>query len=87
MHELLHIFGASDKYDIASGQPFFPQGYASVKDGNSYPQSHAEIMARAIPLSNGKFEVATRLGQTVIGSTTASEIGWTVLKNEHETQP
>jgi len=76
VHELLHIFGASDKYDIASGRPMFPHGYANTKNGNRYPQSRAEIMARAIPLTNDQFEVATRLGQTVVGLTTAREIGW-----------
>ena len=75
-HELLHIFGATDKYNIASGQPIYPQGYANSKNGYRYPQNRAEIMARAIPLKNGQFEVATRLGQTVIGAITASEIGW-----------
>lgn len=77
-HELLHIFGATDKYDIGTGQPIFPQGYANVTRRARYPQSHAEIMARAKPLKNGQFEVAARLGQTVIGSITADEIGWTL---------
>ena len=76
VHEFLHLFGASDKYNIASGQPLYPQGYADINKGNRYPQNRAEIMARSIPLVNGQFEVATRLGQTVIGLTTASEIGW-----------
>ena len=84
-HELLHVFGASDKYDITTGQPLFPQGYANTDDGKRYPQNRAEIMARAIPLSNGKFEVATRLGQTVIGRDTANEIGWISSKNDSET--
>jgi len=75
-HELLHIFGATDKYDLRNGQPIFPQGYASSRI--RYPQRQAEIMARAIPLENGEFEVATRLGQTVIGKQTADEIGWAV---------
>ena len=27
-HELLHTFGATDKYDFATLQPLYPQGHA-----------------------------------------------------------
>lgn len=28
IHELLHGFGAKDKYDLKTGQPIYPLGYA-----------------------------------------------------------
>ena len=28
VHELLHGFGAQDKYDLKTGQPLYPLGYA-----------------------------------------------------------
>lgn len=74
VHELLHIFGASDKYDLSSGRPIYPQGYLQPKA--QYPQRYAEIMARSVPISETKFEVAERLSQTRVGQTTAMEIGW-----------
>jgi len=76
VHELLHIVGASDKYQLASGQPNYPNGYAEPLRQPRYPQTRAEIMARGIPLNPNRFAVATRLGQTVIGDKTATEIGW-----------
>lgn len=75
-HELLHIFGASDKYDLATGQPIFPEGYENPDRRPSLPQQYAEIMGRAIPISEAKHDVATRLGQTRVGKFTAMEIGW-----------
>jgi len=76
VHELLHILGASDKYDLASGNPKFPEGYAQPEKQPRYPQQRAEIMGRAIPLSEDKFDVAVRLSQTLLGEQTAQEIGW-----------
>lgn len=72
-HELLHIFGARDKYDLSTGAPLYPQGYLNPQ---SRSQAYAEIMARAKPLENGRFEVATTLSQVRIGRQTADEIGW-----------
>ncbi len=75
-HELLHIFGAHDKYKLGDGTPSYPFGYANPTKRPLFPQSKAEIMGRSIPLSETKSEVATKLRQTVIGETTAKEIGW-----------
>lgn len=75
-HELLHILGAADKYDLISGQPLFPAGYAQPFKQPAHPQRRAEIMARAIPLTETNHKVATRLSQTMIGDLTAREIGW-----------
>ncbi|MDO4700074.1 MAG: hypothetical protein Q4A69_05270 [Moraxella sp.] len=75
-HESLHAFGASDKYDLATGRPIFPIGYASPTQSPLYPQKYAELMAVHIPTSENKFVMARELKQTVIGELTAKEIGW-----------
>jgi len=76
VHELLHIFGATDKYDIATGRPIYPQGYVLPNAKPYWPQPHAEIMGRARQISADSFEVAERLSQTRLSELTASEIGW-----------
>lgn len=75
-HELLHILGASDKYDLRSGQPHKPDAYAEPGLTPLLPQRFAEIMARAIALSPNKYELAQHLRQTKISVKTAQEIGW-----------
>jgi len=75
-HELLHIFGASDKYEFKTGHPIFPEGYAQPNKNKLYPQTKAEIMAGRIPISKIKFARVTKISQTVIGEKTAQEIGW-----------
>ena len=35
---LLHGFGATDKYDLATGQPLYPKGYAEPALKPLYPQ-------------------------------------------------
>jgi len=76
MHELMHVLGASDKYDLVSGSPDYPEGFANPDQQPVYPQELAELMARVIPLSENKFELARSLGRTRIGQRTAKEIGW-----------
>ena len=75
-HELLHTFGATDKYDPATNQPRFPDGYAEPTANPSLPQSMAEIMAGRIPLSKTRAETPQDLEQTLIGAATAREINW-----------
>ena len=75
-HELLHIFGAHDKYNLDGGLPSYPFGYATPNKKPLFPQSKAEIMGRSIPIEENRAEVATRLRQIVIGEQTAKEIGW-----------
>ncbi|HEY5720464.1 MAG TPA: hypothetical protein VIW02_08785, partial [Gammaproteobacteria bacterium] len=48
-HELLHTLGASDKYDPASNQPRYPDGYAEPEREPLYPQPRAEVMGGRIP--------------------------------------
>jgi hypothetical protein len=75
-HELLHIFGATDKYDTATGEPFYPQGYVTPNAKPLWPQKYAEIMGRAKALSQTEYEVAERLSHTRVAELTAKEIGW-----------
>lgn len=75
-HESLHAFGASDKYDLATGQPIFPIGYASPAQNPRYPQRYAELMAMHKATSPSTHQMARTLGETVIGQATAIEIGW-----------
>jgi len=75
-HELLHIFGASDKYDLITGIPLFPEGYVSPNATSRWPQKYAEIMGRAKPINRQEYDVAERLSHTRIGELTAKEIGW-----------
>ncbi len=75
-HELLHTVGATDKYDLASGLPYYPTGYADPDKQPAYPQDYAELMAGRIPLSQSKAAIPASLAQTLIGEQTAAEIHW-----------
>ncbi|MGE5471802.1 MAG: hypothetical protein ACM3X0_13460 [Bacteroidota bacterium] len=74
-HEMLHTFGASDKYDLATGQPIYPQGYAEPQRQPRLPQELAEIMGGRTPLDETHAEMPARLAATLIGPETAREIG------------
>lgn len=73
-HEILHTVGASDKYDMSTGQPIFPEGFASP--ALEYEQTKAEIMAGKIPVSETSSRMAGSLRQCVLNEKTAREIGW-----------
>ncbi len=75
-HELLHVLGASDKYNPASGLPLAPDGLANPKASPLYPQSHAEIMGGAIAVSPNDARMPSSLERSVVGTKTAAEIGW-----------
>jgi hypothetical protein len=74
-HELLHTFGATDKYDFATLQPLYPQGYAQPERSPLLPQTLAEIMGGRIPISQDRAEIPRDLSVTRIGRQTAEEIG------------
>lgn len=76
-HELLHTLGATDKYDLATNQPQFPDGYAEPDLRPRHPQRLAEIMAGRIPLSDSQAQIPDSLAATLIGPATAREIGLT----------
>ena len=75
-HELLHTLGATDKYDLATNQPLYPEGYAEPDQQPLFPQEKAEIMAGRIPLSETKAAMPEGLTHTLIGEKTAREIKW-----------
>lgn len=75
-HEILHTLGATDKYDLNTGQPIFPVGYADAEQSPLYPQETAEIMGGKIPLSEGEALIPRGLHQVIIGEETAREIRW-----------
>lgn len=74
-HEMLHTFGASDKYDLATLQPIYPAGYAEPDKTPRLPQLKAEIMGGRVPLDEQRAEIPASLANTVIGTATAKEIG------------
>lgn len=76
VHELLHGFGATDKYNLGNGEPIFPIGYAQADRQPLYPQTEAEIMGGRIPLSEHKSKMPNDLNETVISILTAKEVGW-----------
>jgi hypothetical protein len=75
-HELLHGFGATDKYDPASSLPLHPDGYAEPDADPLFPQAFAEIMGGRVPVSPVRAEVPASLREVVVGALTAREIGW-----------
>jgi hypothetical protein len=75
-HELLHLAGATDKYNPANELPVYPAGYAEPNATPLYPQTQAEIMAGSIPVSATASEMPESLDETVIGTPTAREINW-----------
>lgn len=75
-HELLHTFGATDKYDLQTGLPEFPAGFIDPDLEPRYPQHLAEIMAARLPLSATQAHLPDSLEDERIGPITAREIGW-----------
>jgi hypothetical protein len=75
-HELLHTLTATDKYDLETTLPAYPDGFAEPGKQPRYPQDFAEIMGGRVPMSEIKAEIPKSLAQTLIGEKTAKEIGW-----------
>ncbi len=75
-HELLHTVGATDKYDLATSLPRYPDGYAEPRRIPRFPQAYAELMAGRVPLSESVADIPVDLRKTRIGAATAREIGW-----------
>ena len=76
-HELMHTFGASDKYGIGN-QPLHPDGFADPYQDPLYPQARAEIMGGRIPLSPSQSKIPNSLADVLVNVFTASEIHWPV---------
>lgn len=77
-HELLHTLGATDKYDLATLLPLYPEGFAEPAREPRYPQPRAEIMAGRRAISAREAEMPASLTETLIGPVTAREIAWGV---------
>lgn len=75
-HELLHVAGASDKYDLATGVPLAPAGLGDREQVPLYPQVRTEIMAGRRALSPGEWDIPRSLRNVVVGPETALEIRW-----------
>ncbi len=75
-HEVLHTLGATDHYNLATGQPLYPQGFAEPALNPRFPQHLAEIMAGRVPLTANSAEMPESLTAVVIGDVTAEEINW-----------
>jgi hypothetical protein len=75
-HELLHTFGATDKYDLSTGLPLYPEGFAEPQLIPRYPQQLAEIMAGRMPLAATEARLPDSLEDERVGPLTAREIGW-----------
>jgi len=74
-HELLHIFGASDKYDLKTGLAINSEGYAEPNKNPLHPQRFVEIMGRTIPRSQTNHDIGDRLNMAIMNKKTAKEIG------------
>ena len=76
-HELLHTVGATDKYDLGTGEPLYPDGYGDPGQQPLFPQADAEVMAVRRALSAQESEMPRSLRGEVVGAATALEIRWT----------
>lgn len=75
-HEVMHTLGATDKYDAATGQPVFPEGYGDREAEPLYPQPTAEIMAGRTVISPTQSEMPRSLRDVIVGPETAAEVNW-----------
>jgi len=75
-HEMLHTFGATDKYDYETLLPFYPHGFAEPEQQPRYPQKMAEIMAGVIPVSKTEIKKPIHLNEVTLGTKTCVEIKW-----------
>lgn len=74
-HELLHLFGATDKYDAESC--VYPWGWYEPLKEPRLPQRYAEVMAQGIPVAEARSEKSLDLFVEMrVGVETAFEIGW-----------
>lgn len=75
-HELLHTLNATDKYNLSTGQPIYPDGYAEPNKDPLFPQYFAELMGAYLPTSHTEQRMPVSLKEALIGHKTAAEIGW-----------
>jgi hypothetical protein len=58
VHELLHGFGATDKYNLSNGEPIFPIGYAQADKQPSIHKLKLKLWGR-IPFQSIKVKCQT----------------------------
>lgn len=75
-HEILHTVGSTDKYDLMTGEPIFPDGYAEPDKSPRYPQRYTELMGARTPISASQSVMPRSLRSVLIGAKTAREISW-----------
>lgn len=73
-HEFFHTLGATDKYELGTGQPIVPDGIAEPDRKPLFPQRKAEIMGGRIALTADDAAIPKSLKFAVIGPLTAAEI-------------
>jgi len=78
-HELLHTFGATDKYG-PDNLPLYPDGYGEPGREPRFPQEWAEIMGGRIVISAKEAKMPDSLASCLIGPKTAAEINWPVRR-------
>ncbi len=76
-HEFFHTLGASDKYDLATGQPLAPDGLGEPDLSPLYPQTYAEIMGGRIARAIDDAIIPQSLDYARVGPLTAAEIRFT----------
>lgn len=75
-HEMLHTLGATDKYDLNTTLPMFPDGFAEPDKQPLYPQQFAELMGGRVPISETRADIPIGLSQVIMREKTAREIQW-----------
>ena len=73
-HELMHTLGATDKYELGTGQPLAPEGLAEPDRSPLDPQRWAEIMGGRIAIAENDAVIPKSLRYSIIGPATAREI-------------
>lgn len=76
MHELLHTLGATDKYDMETNLPLWPEGYANPHQTPLLPQHQTEVMGGRMMVHAGIAMMPESLEQVIVGPQTAHEINW-----------
>jgi hypothetical protein len=74
-HELLHLLGATDKYD-ETGRTRIPEGLPVPDQTPQFPQPGAEVMARNRVFEPDREAPPESLDELYVGPVTAREIGW-----------
>ncbi|MEC7946565.1 MAG: hypothetical protein VX265_03295, partial [Myxococcota bacterium] len=75
-HELGHVLGADDLYDMDTFRAVHPEGFVEPYAESLYPQAFAELMAVDRPVGPRTESEVHSLDEVRIGHRTASSLGW-----------